>query len=231
MKTKIACLHAHHSNIEYINDAVNLPGTEWIHFVDPGLMARIAGDPGFDADAARNKVAQQVEWIASTGAFAILITCTNYIALLDEKMLQSAIPVVKVDEPLFEYVCGVDGPHVLLFSNPSTVDGTMRRLAEHAAANGGNITDVEPVIIDGTFQLLMQGNQEAYLEKLTDRIRQILASRPGVTVSVAQLSMVNAARRLEQETGVRIGHPLLTLGNKLEALLRTISPTRNSSAH
>ncbi|MFK4314224.1 hypothetical protein ABH953_003034 [Bacillus sp. RC236] len=37
---KLACLHAHHSNIEYIDRALQSFGIEILHFVDP-ILSRI----------------------------------------------------------------------------------------------------------------------------------------------------------------------------------------------
>ncbi|MDC0701743.1 hypothetical protein POF52_04755 [Priestia sp. AB] len=51
---KIACLHAHHSNISYIEKA--LPFANCMHFVDPGLVHRVTADPKFAAESAAAKV-------------------------------------------------------------------------------------------------------------------------------------------------------------------------------
>lgn len=52
---KIACLHAHHSNIEYIEKAFSPFDMEWLHFVDSGLMHRVASDETFTFSDASKK--------------------------------------------------------------------------------------------------------------------------------------------------------------------------------
>ncbi|SNS87176.1 hypothetical protein SAMN05444672_10360 [Bacillus sp. OK838] len=47
MRKKIGCLHAHYTNIEYIEKASSKFDIEWLHFVDPGLMHRVASDVKF----------------------------------------------------------------------------------------------------------------------------------------------------------------------------------------
>jgi hypothetical protein len=41
VKKRIGCLHAHYSNIEYIEEAFSAYEVEFIHFVDPGLVSYI----------------------------------------------------------------------------------------------------------------------------------------------------------------------------------------------
>ena len=38
---KLGCLHAHYSNIEYIENAFSPYNIELVHFVDPGLMYQV----------------------------------------------------------------------------------------------------------------------------------------------------------------------------------------------
>ena len=88
MRKRLGCLHAHYSNIEYIEDALSLYDVELIHFVDPALMYRVTSDENFKVADAQKKVKEQIEWIAQYNVDAILITCTNYIALLPEEETQ-----------------------------------------------------------------------------------------------------------------------------------------------
>src|SRR5215217_6898365 len=120
-KTRLGCLHMHHSNIPYIDGIVAPDRVELLHFVDPGLMRRIGSDAGFPSDQAEAQVRRQLEWMAGCGLDAILITCTNYIAVLADEPLDLSIPVIKIDEPFFADLLQQPSPHLLLFTNPATV--------------------------------------------------------------------------------------------------------------
>lgn len=182
-------------------------------------MNRLSKDPGFDRNEAITKVTEQLEWIAKSGVDAILVTCTNYIALLDEQTIPIAVPVIKIDEPLFKMLCMDNASQILFFTNPATVDGTMRRLAEYGAAIGASTRDIEARVIDGAFELIMQGNKAEYELAVTDSIRTILATEGNKRLTVAQLSMVDAAVRLERELQIEIGNPLRSLALRMEALI------------
>jgi aspartate/glutamate racemase len=210
MKKRIGCLHAHYSNIQYIEQAFSSCEVELLHFVDPALVYRVSSDDTFSLLDARRKVIEQIEWIVQADVDVILITCTNYIAVLQEDQLSVTVPIIKIDEPFFNDVCKQDQPQILLFTNPATVEGTMKRLYDYANANGKHL-DVEAQVIENTFELIMQGKKEQYLIVLSEYIRKLLASNKNRVISVAQLSMVEAVRDIEKETRVKIGNPLESL--------------------
>ena len=175
MKT-IACLHAHHSNIDYIEQAFKQQSVQLQHFVDPGVMFHVQQS---QLEVAKKHVAAQLEWIASTKPDVLLVTCTNYIALIDEVV---SIPVVAIDVPFFEVLQKQQSPITLFFTNPHTVEGTMKRLKQFVSQ------PVDIVIIREAFELLMAGNKEAY----ADVVMAALHNAPACA-AVAQLSMVDAA--------------------------------------
>jgi glutamate racemase len=191
-KKKIACLHAHHSNIAYMQQALASNERELIHFVDPGLMTRLTSDDQFNVEDAQDKVIEQLEWIARTKVDAILITCTNYVALLDESRLKTAIPIIKIDEPFFRYLCDLTEKQILVFTNQATVDGTMKRLNDYADLHGKTLSPIEIHVIEQAFELIMQGDKEQYDLIVSDYLRRLLEAGRNQTISVAQLSMVDA---------------------------------------
>lgn len=218
LKKRLACLHAHHSNIEYIENALSMFDVELIHYVEPGLMQRVTNDNNYLESDAQNKVSEQVEWIAQTNVDAILITCTNYIALLKEESLSISIPIIKIDEPFFEAICNVEHPQIILFTNPTTVDGTVARLKQYALQHKRTI-DFEIRVINNTFALIMQGKKEEYNQEVIKYISRIIKEDKR-EMSVAQLSMVEASQRVEIKTSKKIINPLSSvvskIGNQLE---------------
>jgi hypothetical protein len=207
---RLGCLHAHYSNIEYIENAFAPYNIELIHFVDPGLMNQVTKNKNFQESKAQRKVIEQIEWIAQCQVDAILITCTNYIALLQEDQLSTSVPIIKIDEPFFDYLCniGIGQPQTILFSNPATVEGTMERLRHHASQQQKTL-DLEVFVINNTFDLFMRGLKEEYNQEISTFLNQIINEKK--VISVAQLSMVDAARQVENQSSKTIINPLNTL--------------------
>ncbi|MFJ5767486.1 hypothetical protein ACIP9C_19245 [Lysinibacillus sp. NPDC093210] len=205
LKKRIGCLHAHYSNIDYIEQAFNsFYEIELEHFVDPGLIQHVAKGTG----GLSLKVKEQVEWIASCNVDAILITCTNYIALLKEEELSLSLPIIRIDEPFFQSLCEVTQPQIILFTNPATVEGTMERLYKYATLHDKAI-NVRAKVIDNTFELIMQGKKQAYNNAIMQYFQEIMGE--GRLISVGQLSMVEAAQQFEKEFDIAITHPLQSL--------------------
>lgn len=208
MKKIIGCLHAHYSNIEYIENALSPYDIELIHFVDPALMVRVTTDENFKETDAQNKVKEQIEWIAQSNVDAILITCTNYIAILQEEQLSISVPIIKIDEPYFEYICNIEQPQIILFTNPATVNGTMERLNQYAYKHQKSL-DIEVIVINNTFELIMQGLKQEYNQEISKLLNTII--KEDKIISVAQLSMVDASKEVECMTSKSIINPLDTL--------------------
>jgi hypothetical protein len=206
LRKRLGCLHAHYSNIEYIENALSSFNIELIHFVDPALMYRVTSDENFQESDAQIKVKEQIEWIAQCNVDAILITCTNYIAILQEDQLSISVPIIKIDEPFFDFICNLQQPQTILFTNPATVEGTVERL-NHYANNHQKSLDIEVIVINNTFELIMQGQKEEYNQEISKFLNQIIKDEKKV-ISVAQLSMVDASRQVEYKTSKTIINPL-----------------------
>ncbi|MGG2083553.1 hypothetical protein [Lysinibacillus pakistanensis] len=205
MRKRLGCLHAHYSNIAYIEQTFfNINHIELVHFVDPGLILQASnGNSGLAF-----KVKEQLEWMENCQIDAILITCTNYIALLEEAPIKLSIPILKIDEPFFEAICRNEQPQTILFTNPGTVEGTMSRLQQYAIQQNKEI-EVAAKVIDNTFELIMRGKQEAYKKTILQALNHLKEAQR--QISVAQLSMVEAAQLFEKESGLTIIHPLKSL--------------------
>lgn len=214
---RIGCFHAHYSNIELIEQALNAYDVELIHYVDPGLD-RIKKDTDFHAQVAEKKVQDTLTWIAQCHADAILITCTYFAAVLQGEQHALTIPVVTIDDPLFQDVCRMDRPVIMVFTNPSTVQGTLHRLALYSQRAGTEL-QVEHRLLDHTFELIMQGRQAEYKALVAEGLTQIATERLDAVIVAAQLSMAAAAWQVEQTLGVRIGNPLAALASHMEQVL------------
>ncbi|MDZ5610410.1 hypothetical protein U2I54_26170 [Bacillus pseudomycoides] len=209
LRKRLGCLHAHYSNIEYIENALSPFNIELIYFVDPALMYRVTSNENFQESDAQFKVKKQIEWITQCNVDAILITCTNYIAILQEDPLSISVPIIKIDEPFFDYICNIQQPQTILFTNPATVEGTVERLKHHAN-NHQKSLDLEVIVINSTFELLLQGLKEEYNQEIAKFLNQIIKDEKKV-ISVAQLSMVDASQQVEYKTSKTIINPLITL--------------------
>lgn len=101
----------------------------------------------------------------------VLLTCTQYIAALGSKEDLFKQPIVPIDEPLFEQICEREGPLQLVFSNPDTVEGTMKRLSSYVKERGKQLK-AEVVVLEDVFHLCLNGDIQAYHERIMEQLRQ-----------------------------------------------------------
>lgn len=197
----LGCLHAHHSNIQYIEGVLKDLSIKSTHFVDPGLIHFAK-----DNQQCIERLIDELKWIEETGVDVILITCTNYIAFLEETKLEMSIPILKIDEQFFEEVKQALQPVQVIFTNEGTVAGTMSRL--HTYLEEFRFA-VEYTVIPKAFDLYMQGKT---LEHDALLLKTFAAQDfKKHSIAVAQLSMSSAAIAYSQQTGQHIINPLLAL--------------------
>lgn len=215
--SRIGCFHAHYSNIEHIDNALRSLNVELIHYVDPGLD-RIKKDADFTTEMAQKKVLDTLSWIANSHVDAILITCTFFTAIYEEDVHRFPIPIIPIDDPLFEEICQLDQPTIVAFTNPSTVQGTMNQLSLYAAKKGIAL-EAAPALMANTFDLIMQGKKSEYIQAVTDGLIRVIEENPTKRVVAAQLSMVPAAQNAERQTKRVVGNQLVSLAAYLKEVL------------
>ncbi|MEK4109269.1 hypothetical protein ABIC86_005914 [Paenibacillus sp. DS2363] len=218
----IGCFHAHYSNIALVEETLAPYEVELVHYVDPGLD-RLKHDADFSEVVIHKKVAQTLQWIAECHADAILVTCTLFATVLEQEATQVPVPVIGIDDPLLQEMRRVPGDYIIAFTNPATVEGTMARLNqalqqedENEQLHVAKTSQTEAVCIPGTFELIMRGDQQGYLEAVREGLQQIAEQYPGKTVVAAQLSMAPAAAQVTIDRGIPIHTPLALLAAYLE---------------
>ncbi|WP_017690770.1 hypothetical protein [Paenibacillus sp. PAMC 26794] len=218
----IGCFHAHYSNIALIEETLAPYKVELVHYVDPGLD-RLKHDADFSEVVIHEKVAQTLQWIAECHADAILVTCTLFATVLEQEATQVPVPVIGIDDPLLQEIQRVPGDYIIAFTNPATVEGTMARVNqalqqedENGQLHVAKTSQTEAVCIPGTFELIMRGDQQGYLEAVREGLQQIAEQYPGKTVVAAQLSMAPAAAQITIDRGIPIHSPLALLAAYLE---------------
>jgi hypothetical protein len=213
-KVRIGCYHAHYSNIEYIEQALAPYNVELAHFVDPGLD-RVKADSHFTGEQGQQKIAETLGWIASCHVDAILVTCTYFTANITEELENELLlPILKIDDPMLALICSSSKPQLLVFTNPATVSGTMNRVHEYARKTGRS-PQVQAHLLEDTFELIMQGKKQAYLELVTSGLERLAVQKPDHQLWAAQLSMAPAAEKASSSGGLKIGNPLEVLTQEM----------------
>ncbi|MEK4229965.1 hypothetical protein [Solibacillus sp. FSL H8-0538] len=205
MTLTIGCLHAHSLNIPYIEQAFKDIDVTLSHVVDTELIQLLRTNVA--NEQLSKQVIQQLHEIECTGVEFILVTCTNYITLLEDQVLNLKVPVLKIDTPFFEQVSQSTKPIKLLFTNQATVKDTMKRFASYNSLDSEQ--EIEVVVIPETFDLFLAGKSIEHDQRIIEYL--VGQDLYGYTVAVAQLSMSGAAKMYSNITGEEVINLLDTL--------------------
>ena len=210
MRPLMICLHAAESNVEIIEQSLSDIPFEIYHVVDTYLLTMIREQRPFNEqkDYAFNKI---MELIEQQPTF-ILITCTNYIVLLDQIELETNIPILKIDELLFEQLKEVQAPIKMLFTNKQTIEGTMARLKQTIPSE----LDIEVIFIPEVFDWYLAGDRLRHDQKVLSTLLELDASQH--IIAVAQLSMANSAESYSKLSGKLVLSPVTAFKNKNSAI-------------
>ena len=99
-------------------------------------------------------------------------------------------------------------PQTILFTNVATINGTIERLKQFASNRKKSI-DIEILVINNTFDLIMKGLKDEYNQEIIKFLHTMIQQNKNI--SVAQLSMVDASKKVQQLTSKTIINPLDTL--------------------
>ncbi|WP_130860107.1 hypothetical protein [Gracilibacillus phocaeensis] len=193
----IAVLHAHHSNIDYMEPLLATKTTKQLHYVDPGLLYII---PKHSTLRIKKLVAQQLARIAESNPDLILITCTNYALYIEDPSI-SEIPIIKLDDLFFRSLQSFNKAS-LYFTNPQTVAGTMKRMNDYT--KNSIPKNYQTHVIEGIFDWIMANEKDKYDQAI---VQYILEKPPEHVIAFPQLSMSNAAKILRQE-GLEVLTPI-----------------------
>ena len=205
MHPLIICLHAAESNVDILEQSLADRSFEIRHVVDTYLLTMIREQRPFNEqkDYAFNKIMALIEQQPEF----ILITCTNYIVLLDQIEIETNIPILKIDELLFAQLKEVQKPIKMLFTNKQTVEGTMARLKQTLSAE----LDIEVIFIPEVFDWYLAGDKLRHDQKVLSTLLELDASQH--IIAVAQLSMANSAERYSKLSGNVVLSPLSAFKN------------------
>ncbi len=206
----IICLHAAASNIEAVDGVLRDAGYTVEHEVDTILLEMIRG--GEPVELQLNYVARRMQELIEHKPDCIFITCTNYIVLLYQFEVNCDVPILKIDELLFETLLRVEVPIKLLFTNEQTVSGTMERLMRYV----GRPLNVDVVVVPHVFDMYITGDKVGHDAVLSRMLAGLSAEcMGGELLAVAQLSMAGAAEAFSEVNGVRVISPLTPFKEKM----------------
>ena len=206
MCPSIICLHAAESNVEIMEQSLSETPFHINHIVDTYLLKMIREQRPLSEQ--KEYAFQKITSIIEQQPDFIFITCTNYIVLLEQMDLETTIPLLKIDDLLFEQLEEIQVPIKILFTNKQTIEGTMTRLEQRIPS----ILDIEVIFIPDVFDWYIAGDKIRHDQKVQSILLDL--DSPQHVLAVAQLSMAKSAENYSKNSGKQVLSPITSLKNK-----------------
>lgn len=176
---RIVCLHANLNNREIVENALQTVPLERIHKVDEELLSKIQDNE--DEEMIKEYVEKQLDELMQYQPDAILVTCTNYIVFIEKIQRIFPIPILQIDEILFEQLPQTTSVTVL-FTNEKTISGTTARLSRSCPW----LQEINIVFIDEVFEWYLRGDLEAHHQRIIATLKKLATTEMMIA---PQLSM------------------------------------------
>lgn len=211
MRPRMICLHATEANIEIIDREMKEMPFDIKHEVDTHLLSMIRSKQPLELQKAY--VVEQLKKLMLQEPALLFVTCTNYVALIDEINVTTHIPILKIDEILYEQLKGIHNPIKMLFTNKETIRGTMQRFRQFVSED----IEVEVLHIPDVFDWYLAGDTLRHDQKVLMTLLELDAYEN--TVVVAQLSMSRIASIYSKLSGNEVLSPVTALKEYMNKLI------------
>lgn len=177
-----------------------LPGVDCFHMLDESLLQDLMRQG--PSPALTQRVCRLALQAADAGAELIVFTCSSTSPAIDVARQLVAVPILKIDDPMYAEAARSPGRIGLICTTSSTVAPSRALMAAHAQASGQAI-EVESVLCGAAFEALVAGRRDEHDRLLGDAATE-LAPRVDRLV-LAQASLAHLAEPL----AARLRKPVL----------------------
>jgi Asp/Glu/hydantoin racemase len=136
-----------------------------------------------------------------TGADAVLSLCSSLGPSIDAARKLVKIPVIKIDDAMTEKAARDARRIGVMATVRTTLKPTVDLVNEKAAFLDKQVS-VEQKLVDGAFQILMDGDKDRHDRMVAEAARELAGAVD--LIVLAQASMTRLAPRLQAETGLPV---------------------------
>jgi len=205
MPKTLACIHTSmvFVNVETMMNEIFkevMPDVRRINIVDDSLLADVMA-AGHITPAAAKRMCKYVEAAEQTGADAVLSLCSSLGPAIDAARKLVSIPVIKIDDAMTEEAAR-RANRIGVIATVTTTLGPTVDLIRSKAEEMKKQPHIEPILVDGAFQILMKGDKEVHDRMVIEAARR-LAKEVDLIV-LAQASMTRLVPSLSNIAGLDV---------------------------
>lgn len=175
--------------------AQHLQGVKVHHIADDSLIGDVIKRNELTTSTAR-RVAGHIASAESAGARFIMVTCSSIGAAVEAAVPFTAVPVLRVDQPMADQAVQIGRRIGVIATLPTTLAPTAD-LVRRRAALAGKEVDIESRLCDGAFAALMSADAAAHDQMVAAALRELVHEVD--VIVLAQASMARVVDSLSAE--------------------------------
>lgn len=165
-----------------------LPQVDTFNIVDDSLVRAIGARGSLTADIAR-RVEAYVTSAEAGGADYILVTCSSIGAAVEASAPFSAVPVLRVDQPMADLAVQTGRRIGVIATLPTTLNPTADLVRRRAALAGKEI-ELTSRLCAGAFEALMGGDTATHDTLVAAALRELSAQVDVIVLAQASMARV-----------------------------------------
>jgi Asp/Glu/hydantoin racemase len=177
-----------------------LPDADCFHMLDESVLQDLLRSG--PSPAITRRIAGLATLAADAGAELIVFTCSSTSPAIDTARQLVAVPILKIDDPLYARAAATPGRVGLVCTTSSTVEPSRSLLAAHARATGAKI-DAQSVLCTAAFDALTRGQREAHARLVSEAAASLAPDVDRIVLAQASLA------HLAEPLAAQLGKPVL----------------------
>lgn len=165
-----------------------LPAVDTFNIVDDSLVRAIGARGALTADIAR-RVAAYIASAEAGGADQILVTCSSIGPAVEAAAAFSAVPVLRVDQPMADEAVRLGRRIGVIATLPTTLHPTSDLVRRRAAAAGRDI-ELTARLCEGAFEALMSGDTATHDQRVSAALRELSGAVDVIVLAQASMARV-----------------------------------------
>ena len=213
----VGAVHTTRLVIDPVHRSISESGPELQinHVLDEGILRRLA---------TLGKITPEItEWltrmVASTreiGADLAVVSCSSLSPCVNEVRNRLGFPVLRVDEPMMEYVIQHGERIGLVMTNPTTEAPSQILFSEVTERLGGG-PELVPKLCPDAFSKLTSGDIDGHDKEVAETIEHLLGEVD--LIMLAQISIARVREQLDKDMASRVFSSLDFIGPKVNELI------------
>lgn len=203
MALTIYCVHTITGLVDTFNSLIRetVQGDVRVHHIsDESLIRRILTHGGMGKDV-RKRFFDNVTAAEQAGADIVQVTCSSVTPAIPCARELVDVPVFSIDEPMARKAVSRYSKIGVMATNPGTLNPSTQLLESTAGTFERNV-DIRPVLCEGAYDALLEGNKEEhdrivldYFQKLSERVDAVVLAQ----ASMARIVNPPAEAEAERE--------------------------------